>query len=131
MSTNITSSQAAANAASASPAQTMNLAHEIAQAKQTPNWKSSDRHATTLFKSESLRLVLLGLHEGAELKTHSAPGILTVQVLEGHITFCTAQQSSDLRAGQLLLLPAGVLHSVQAHQDSFFLLTVAIAAVKG
>lgn len=130
MSTNTTSSEVAANAASDSLAQVMDLEHAIGQAKQTPNWKSSDRHATTLFKMEGLRLVLMALHEGAELKTHTAPGIITVQVLEGHITFRTVQQSSDLTAGQLLLLPAGIPHSVQAHQDSFFLLTVAIAAAK-
>ena len=100
------------------------------QAKQTQNWKSSDRYTIPLFKSESLRLVLLGLHEGAELKTHTAPGIITVQVLEGHITFRTVQHSSTLTAGQILLLPAGIPHSVQAQQDSFFLLTVAVELIE-
>ncbi|WP_240731372.1 MULTISPECIES: cupin domain-containing protein [Hymenobacter] len=128
MSTETTASKATANAAFDSPAQVMDLEHAIVQAKQTQSWTSSDRHAVTLFKSESLRLVLLGLHKGAELKTHTAPGIITVQVLEGQITFRTAQQSFILTAGQLLMLPAGVPHSVYAHQDSFFLLTVAVTA---
>lgn len=130
MNTETTVSEAAGNAALGSPAQVMDLEHAIAQIKQAQSWKSSDRHATALFKSESLRLVLMALRTGAELKTHTAPGLITVQVLEGHITFRAEPQSSDLTAGQLLLLPAGIPHSVQAHQDSFFLLTVAIAASK-
>jgi quercetin dioxygenase-like cupin family protein len=128
MNTEITASEVAGAAASASPVQIMDLEHTIQQAKQAQNWTSSDRHATTLFKSDSLRLMLMGLHKGAELKTHTAPGIITVQVLEGQIAFRTAQQTSILTAGQLLLLPAGVPHSVRAQQDSFFLLTVAVAA---
>lgn len=38
-----------------------------------------------------MRIVLITLHKGAEMKTHTAPGIITVQVLEGDIT-CTTEQ---------------------------------------
>jgi quercetin dioxygenase-like cupin family protein len=130
MSIETITSEVAGNAALDHPAQVMDLEHALVQAKEAQNWKSSDRHVVPLFKSESLRLVLIGLHKGAELKTHTAPGIITVQVLEGQITFHTAQQASILTAGQLLLLPAGIPHSVRAQQDSFFLLTVAVVSSK-
>lgn len=60
------------------------------------------------------------------MKTHTAPGMISVQLLEGAITFCTEKQSSDLEAGQMLALHAGIPHSVFACKESIFLLTLAI-----
>lgn len=106
----------------------LDLAQAQAQIKQEPAWQTSDRNALTLFKSDGLRLVLMALHEGAELKTHTAPGTISVQVLEGRITFRTEEQAAELQAGQLLTLHAGIPHSVVARQESVFLLTLAPTA---
>ncbi len=97
------------------------------QIKQELPWKNSDRNAITLFKNNDLRIVLIALHQGAEMKTHTAPGIISVQVLEGQITFRTEQQSAELGEGQMLALHAGIPHSVFARLESVFLLTLTIA----
>jgi quercetin dioxygenase-like cupin family protein len=68
--------------------------------------------------------VLIALHKGSEMKTHTAPGIISVQVLEGHITFTTAQKTADLSAGRMLALHAGIAHSIFASEESVFLLTM-------
>ena len=47
-----------------------------------------------------------------------------MQVLEGKINFCTAQQTVSLKKGQMIALKADTPHSVQALDESFFLLTV-------
>lgn len=103
----------------------MNLPLLIAQIKQEQAWQKSDRNAITIFKTEGMRIVLIGLHAGAEMKTHAAPGIISVQVLEGHIKFHTEEQVAELAEGQMLALHAGIPHSVLAIKESTFLLTLA------
>lgn len=105
----------------------MDLAHFINQIQSEPTWKESDRNSLTIFKSENMRIVMIGLHEGAELKKHTANGIISVQVLEGHIRFQTDQQQTELQKGQMLTLHKNIPHSVFAIKESFFLLTLAVA----
>lgn len=72
---------------------TMDLNHVMAQVQSESAWKESDRNSITLFKSDSMRIVLIGLHEGAELKTHTANGIISLQVLKGEIRFTTPSET--------------------------------------
>src|SRR5690349_12101658 len=104
---------------------TMDLNHFMEQVRSEPSWKDSDRNSITIFKSDTMRIVLIGLHEGAELKTHTANGIISVQTLEGHIQFTAAPEKVELQKGQMLALQKGVPHSVIALKESFFLLTMA------
>ncbi|WP_210521585.1 cupin domain-containing protein [Hymenobacter terricola] len=110
------------------PLVTMDLVALRHQIKQESAWRSSDRNAITLLKTNGLRVVLLALHAGAELKTHTAPGVLSLQVLEGRLSFQTEPQAAELTRGELLTLHAGIPHRVTAHEDSVFLLSIAMAA---
>ena len=102
----------------------MDLHSARKQIKDEKAWKEGDRNAITLFKSNGMRLVLIALHAGAEMKPHTAPGIISVQVLEGKITFQTELQSARLVEGQVLTLHERISHSVLAEEDSTFLLTL-------
>jgi quercetin dioxygenase-like cupin family protein len=104
----------------------MDLNKSIIQIKEETSWQASDRNSITLFKSDSIRIVLLGLHKNAELKTHQAKGIINVQVLEGRIDFITEKKSVSLEKGQLIALQANIPHSVIAITEAFFMLTIAI-----
>jgi quercetin dioxygenase-like cupin family protein len=94
------------------------------QIKQEETWKNSDRNAITIFKSAGMRIVLVALHKAAKMKTHTAPVIISIQVIEGQILFHTEQKSVELIEDQMLVLHAGIPHSVQALVESVFLLTV-------
>jgi quercetin dioxygenase-like cupin family protein len=98
----------------------------IDQLKQEPNWVNGDRNTMTIFKSETMRIVLMGLHEKAELKAHKANGVISVQVVEGKINFTAEEQTASLEKGQMIALQANIIHSVKALSDSFFLLTLAM-----
>jgi quercetin dioxygenase-like cupin family protein len=102
----------------------MDLGSSIAQIKQEQAWKSSDRNAITLFKSDHMRIVLTALHEGAALTRHTANGIINVQLLEGKIAFGTDEKSIELSPGQMLTLHETIPHSVEAKEESVFLLTL-------
>ncbi len=107
------------------PLLVLDLPRAQAQIKQEPAWHRSDRNALTLLQGDGMRLVLIALHEGAEMKTHTAPGIISVQVLEGHLGFKAEGQTAELKPGQLLTLLADLAHSMVARQESVFLLTMA------
>ena len=108
------------------PLVTMDLNHLMEQVRNEPSWKDSDRNSITIYKSENMCVVLIGLHQNAELKTHTANGIINVQVLEGHIKFTTEQQVTELEKGQMLALKKQLPHSIFALKETFFLLTIAM-----
>jgi len=96
----------------------------ITELKQETTWADSDRNSITVFKSDIITIVLIGMRENAELKEHTAIGNITVQVLEGEINFVAEQQILSLAKGQMITLEANIPHSVTALKDSFFLLTL-------
>ncbi|HEY5327305.1 MAG TPA: cupin domain-containing protein [Mucilaginibacter sp.] len=103
----------------------MDLVSLAKQIKEEKPWNNSDRNAITIFKTNGMCIVLVALHAGAEMKTHTASGIISVQVLDGQITFSTKQQSVELGSGQMLALHEDIPHSVLAEKVTTFLLTIA------
>lgn len=108
----------------------MDIAKFKEQIKQEAAWRENDRNAITIFKTNGMRIVLVGLKTGAVMKTHTAAGIISVQVLEGKINFNTAERAVDLGIEQMLALHADIPHNVKAREESFFLLTLTTALEK-
>lgn len=104
----------------------MDFTKSIKQLKSEKNWVDSDRNSVTLFKNEAMRIVLIGLHDNAELKPHKADGVISVQVLQGRIVFATENNSIEIEPGNMIVLQDNIIHSVEAKSESFFLLTLAI-----
>lgn len=97
----------------------------IEQIKGEITWQESSHNSITIYKSDALRIVLIGLHKNAQLKTHQTNAHITVQVLEGLIQFIADEQTAILQKGQIIALQPKVPHSVLATEESFFLLTLA------
>jgi len=87
---------------------------------------SSKTH--TLIKTDKFEVVRLVMAAGKEIKEHKAPGEITVQCLEGKITFTTLGKTEELGAGQMLYLNAGEPHSVSCLEDASFLLTILLTS---
>lgn len=104
----------------------IDIAAYIQQLNMEEAWQKSDHNAITIFKSDTFRLVLVGMHKDAEIETHLAEGIVSLQVLEGKIKFSTERDAVDLDARQMVVLHERILHSVKALEESFFLLSIAI-----
>ena len=79
---------------------------------------------TTLAKTASLELIRIVLAAGKEIPTHSAPGEITVQCLEGRIAFTAESKTQELKAGELLYLAAGRPHALKASEYSSLLVTL-------
>jgi quercetin dioxygenase-like cupin family protein len=103
---------------------TIDILTFIEQIKHESTWKDKDRNAITVFKTNGMRIVLIALHEGAEMKTHSAEGIISIQVIDGRMKFYTSNQSVELGKGQMLALHKGIPHGVLAIKETIFLLTL-------
>lgn len=103
----------------------INLPMLIDQVKKEASWINTDRGSVVIFKSETMRIVLMGLKENAELKPHKANGRISVQLLEGKINFGQEQENYVLEKGQMIVLEENRTHNVKAVSDSFFLITLA------
>ena len=106
------------------PLVSMDIPEFIKQLKSEPAWENGDRNAMTVYKTNGMRIVLLALHKDAELKRHTAEGIISVQVLDGKINFGTDDKTVELDKGQMIALHKGLHHSVKAIKESVFLLTL-------
>jgi len=106
------------------PLVTIDIIAQIEQTKNESTWKDSDRNSITVFKTNGLRILLIGLHKNAEMSKHKAEGLISLQVLEGIILFKTDEHSVEVGQGQMLALHSGIPHSVLAKEEAFFLLTL-------
>jgi quercetin dioxygenase-like cupin family protein len=99
------------------------LAQEMAEAEKKKPW-AMGRFAQTLVKRPDMRVVLISIEKGAELKEHHADGSISVQVLRGAVRFAAGAEARILKAGQAVSLGASIKHEVQALEDAAFLLTI-------
>lgn len=102
----------------------IDISRHIDILKAESTWKESDRNSITLHKSDKLVIVLIGLHHNARLKPHLAPGILSLQVLEGSIDFSAENKLVAVGKGQAVVLHEKIMHSVVATKETFLLLTI-------
>jgi quercetin dioxygenase-like cupin family protein len=103
----------------------LNLIDAINQLKAEAAWSKGNINTVTLFKSDGLRIVLMGMQNHAQLKAHKSDGVISVQLLEGKINFITGEKQAFLERGQMIVLEPNMLHSVIALAESYFLLSMA------
>jgi quercetin dioxygenase-like cupin family protein len=102
------------------------LTAELVRLRAEPHPSVRGHRQVTLFHRPPFSHVLFSFDAGGALKRHTADGLVTIHVLEGHITVETDAGGTALRAGQVLVLNAKVAHAVQAPEASAMLLTVAM-----
>jgi quercetin dioxygenase-like cupin family protein len=78
----------------------------------------------TLLKTDAGTLTLFAFDEGQGLSEHTAPFDALAQILEGTATLTIGGQPITARTGELVLMPAGVPHAVQATSRFTMLLTM-------
>ncbi len=78
----------------------------------------------TFAQNASLSLTLFAFEEGEGVSTHTAPGDAMVQVLDGEAVVNIDGKEMTVNAGQVVVMPADVPHSVTAVKRFKMLLTV-------
>lgn len=79
-------------------------------------------HFKHIFNNDNGSVALVAFKEGQKLDTHTAPAEVMVNVLEGEIEFTMIDMVHTIRAGEFLLMGAGVPHSLVAKADSKMML---------
>jgi quercetin dioxygenase-like cupin family protein len=78
----------------------------------------------SVLKRPEVTVMALAFAAGAELREHSAPAVVLLQLRYGHVTVVADDREVDLRPDGLICLEARLAHSVMAHEESLLQLTV-------
>lgn len=78
----------------------------------------------TVWRGNGLRIILFGFAEGQELTEHTSTQCALVEILSGECQFTLAGKARSLKSGDLLYMPPGLSHSVQATTQFSMLLTL-------
>ncbi len=103
----------------------INLSTEIDRLQADASFKEESGHKTKLLlKYPEFRLVLIFMRASSRWDDHQTKARIFIHVLRGRIQFHTSNGTFDLQPGQLLALDPGIKHSVDASEESAFLLTL-------
>lgn len=78
----------------------------------------------TLRKSQNMNLTLFAFDTGQALSGHSSPMDAYVQILSGEMNITIDQTTQAVKTGQLILMPAGINHALEALEPTKMLLTM-------
>ncbi len=78
----------------------------------------------TLRKSQNLNLTLFAFDAGQALSGHSSPMDAYVQILAGGMNITIDQTTRAVKTGEMILMPAGIDHALEALEPTKMLLTM-------
>ena len=109
----------------AEPLLHIDLERELHQLRQEDSWqRETGRSSKTLAKYPDFRIVLIMMKSGTRMRQHRAEGRISIQQLKGQTCLHLADRRVNVMAGHLLVLDCGVLHDVEALEESALLLTI-------
>lgn len=88
--------------------------------------KVAGHRQITLFKSYKTTVAIFAFDSGGGMREHSAPGVVTVQVISGKLEINVGGESHHVVAQNVLVIPPGARHDVRALEPSQMLLTVSL-----
>ncbi len=100
------------------------LDHEAAQLRGERAWLAGDRNAKTLASEADFTTVLMILRAGSRLVEHQAAGQIAIQTLAGRLRLLHADAVVELPPGRFVGPDRALPHTVEAVEDSAFLLTL-------
>jgi quercetin dioxygenase-like cupin family protein len=116
----------------AEPLMQIDLDKELNQLRREDSWqRETGRSSKTLAKYPDFRIVLILMKSGTRMRQHRAEGRISIQQLKGQVRIHLADRKVTVSAGHLLVLDCGVLHDVEALEESALLLTISWLREKG
>ncbi|HSV52770.1 MAG TPA: cupin domain-containing protein [Burkholderiaceae bacterium] len=79
-----------------------------------------------LFKSADLEVMRIVLAADEEMPPHAVAGEITLQCLEGRISFTCDAGERELAGGQLIHLTGDEVHGLRGIEDASLLLTIVL-----
>lgn len=104
---------------------TFDFAAQVAELRLDESYARSGRSGRTLVKAGPLRLILMVVAKGAEIGTHQAVSPMTLQPLEGGLSYRVGDEEFDIGHGEVLFFGPGHAQNIRALEDTALLLTIA------
>lgn len=104
-------------------AQAFDLEEAAAKLRAEPHESVEGHRQVALYRHGPVTLLLFILEHDATLE-YEAPGLVTIQVLKGELKIDVEEAEHPLKAGQLLTIDAGTVHTVRASGAAEILVTV-------
>lgn len=95
----------------------------IEQLKEEKAWKKNDRNGITVFKTDTLTIVLTILKEGAKFGNNNTDELITIQLIKGKVLVTTPDGDKAIKKNTLVTFHPGINYSVEAMKNSIFLIT--------
>ncbi len=109
----------------ADPLLQIDFERELQQLRREDSWqRETGRSSKTLAKYPDFRIVLILMKSGTRMRQHRAEGRISIQPLKGQVHIHLSDRKVPLSTGHLLVLDCGVLHDVEALEESALLLTI-------
>ena len=100
------------------------LQGQLAELRSDEVFLRSGRTGRTLVKAGPLRITLTVLADTVEVGTHHAESPMTLQVLEGGLSYSVEGREATLGQGDLLFFGPGHAQDIRATGDTALLLTI-------
>jgi len=102
-----------------------NLLDELRKLRNQESWqRNTGRSSKTLAKYPDLHVVLVLMKAHSRMGEHHVDGRTSLHILQGRIRIHSPQQSLEASANDLVALDSGILHNVEALEESAFLITI-------
>jgi quercetin dioxygenase-like cupin family protein len=101
------------------------LKDELEKLRKQESWqRSTGRSSRTLAKYPDFHIVLVLMKPGAKMNEHHVDGRVSLQVIQGRVRVHLPDRDIEIRAGDLLALEYGLLHHIEALEESAFLISI-------
>lgn len=108
----------------AGPQHAFELKQVVAELRAESHEGQKGHRQMTLLQHGAVTMVVFAFQNGGVMADHAARGLVTIQVIEGDFAIETPDATHRLQENSLLVLQPDVRHSVTAHAEGAFLLTV-------
>jgi len=109
----------------AEPALAFDFTELSKKLRQEHPWLQHGSNAVTLVKQPDFRIVFMLLKAGTFVQEHHARNTISVQTVSGRVRLHLKDRVVDLPGRHLLALGQGVVHDLEAIEESEVLLTIA------
>lgn len=101
------------------------LKDELEKLRKQDSWqRRTGRSSRTLAKYPDFHIILVLMKPGSKMNEHHVDGRVSLQLLQERTRIVLPDQTVDIRAGDLLALEYGLLHQVEALEESAFLMSI-------
>lgn len=103
---------------------TKNLDSQTIRTIDLINYQSGSVVSREIIKKPNGNITIFAFDEGEGLSEHTAPYDAVIQILEGDAEIMLSGKRYNLKNGEMIIMPAGEIHSVKALSKFKMLLTM-------